>query len=97
MNSDLIELAARRGELKAKIAMQRDAVARNTWPLAKALGAADRTLAGVDWIKHHPGAVAAAVATVVAARPSRIWRWGRRGFFLWKSWQNLRSRLSALR
>lgn len=96
MNSRLIELAAKRGELKAKIAMQRDAVAQHAWPVAKALGAADRALAGVEWVKRHPGAVAGAVAAMVAAKPRRIVRWARRGFFLWKSWQALRSRLPGI-
>lgn len=96
MNSDLIELAAKRGELKAKIAMQRDAVAQHVWPVSSALGAADRTLAVIGWIKRHPGALAAAVAAIVVAKPKRALRWGQRGFFLWKSWRALRSRLSGL-
>lgn len=93
MTSKLIELAVRRGELKAKIEMQRTALGQHVRPLAGILSKADRVVASVDWLKHHPGAVGAAVAALVVARPKRAWNWARRGFFLWQSWQALRRRL----
>lgn len=94
MTSKLVELAVRRGELKAKIAMQRDALEMHARPLAEALGKADHVVAGVDWLKHHPGAVGAAAVAFVAVKPRRAWRWGRRGLMLWQSWRTLRRRFS---
>lgn len=95
MTSKLIELAARRGELKAKIDMQRHAMAQHARPVAAALAKADHVVEGVEWLKRHPGAVGAAVAAVVVARPRRAWNWAKRGFFLWQSWRALRRRLPA--
>ena len=39
------------------------------------------------------GAVGAAVAMAVVAKPARLWRWGRRAFVVWRGWQSLRSSL----
>lgn len=54
-------------------------------------GGADKALAGVDWLKHHPAAVAVAVVVLVVASPKRAWRWGKRGFLVWRGWQTVRS------
>lgn len=95
MNSKLLELATRHGALKARIDEQRRTLAQQSLPLERALAQGDTLLQGVDWLKHHPAAVAAAVATVVVARPSRAWRWAKRGFFVWRGWQALRHSLSG--
>lgn len=93
MTSKLIELAAKRGELKAKIEMQRTALGEHARPVAEMLAKADRVVEGVEWLKRHPGAVGAAVAAIVVAKPRRAWNLAKRGFFLWQSWQALRRRL----
>jgi len=97
MNPKLLELATRHGALKARIAEQRRQLARHAVPLEAALAKGDALLDGVDWLKHHPVAVGAAVAAVAVVRPKRAWRWGRRGFFLWRSWQAVKSRLAGVR
>lgn len=97
MNPKLLELATRHGALKARIAEQRRQLARHAVPLEAALAKGDALLDGVDWLKHHPVAVGAAVAAVAIVRPQRAWRWGRRGFFLWRSWQAVKSRLAGVR
>lgn len=89
----LLELAVRKGELKARCAQQRDTLAAAVWPVEKGLAVADSALLGVDWLKRHPVAVGIAVAAAVLFRPRRSWRWARRGFVLWSSWRALRSRL----
>lgn len=93
MTSKLIELAARRGELKAKIEMERSALAQHAQPVAQLLGKADHVVEGVEWVKRHPGAVGAAVAALVVAKPKRAWNLAKRGFFLWQTWRNLRRRM----
>lgn len=92
MTSRLIDLAVRRGELKARIEMQRGALALHAQPLVAALAKGDQVLAGVDWLKRHPGAVGAAVAALVVLKPRRAWRWARRGLVIWQSWRSLRHR-----
>lgn len=90
-----LELATRRGELSALIGFQRTTLAQQAWPVASALSVADRALAGVDWLKRHPLALAVAVVALVIARPRRVWRWSARIYFLWRGWQGLRARLLA--
>jgi hypothetical protein len=69
-------------------------LSRHAQPLEAALARGDAVLQGVDWLKHHPLAVGAAVAAVVVARPRRAWRWAKRGIFLWRGWRALRATLS---
>lgn|SRR5574343_774688 len=95
MNPKLLELATRHGALQARIAEQRRQLAQHARPLEAALAKGDTVLDGVDWLKHHPAAVGAAVAAVVVARPARAWRWARRGFFLWRGWSAIRSKLAG--
>ncbi len=94
MNSRLLELATRHGALKARIDEQRRSLASQSVPLEAAFAQGDRVLEGVDWLKHHPAAVFAAVATVVVARPKRAWRWAKRGLFVWRGWQAVKTALT---
>lgn len=97
MNPKLLELATRHGALKARIDEQRRQLTRHAEPLEAALAKGDTVLRGVDWLKHHPAAIGIAVAAAVIARPKRAWRWTRRSFFLWRSWQAIKSSLSGAR
>lgn len=97
MNPRLLELATRHGALQARIDEQRRMLVQQAEPLAQALEKGDAMLKGVDWLKHHPAAVGAAVAVVVIARPRRAWRWLQRSFFLWRGWQALRNSLTGAR
>lgn len=93
MNPKLLELATRHGALKARIDEQRRLLGQHSVPLEGALARGDQVLKGVDWLKHHPAAVAIAVAVAAVARPRRVVRWARRGFFLWRGWQAIRKSL----
>jgi hypothetical protein len=93
VNEFSLELAERHGALRARIAAQRERLANNAWPVEKTLDGADKALAGVDWLKQHPGVVAAAAAVLVVASPKRVWRWSKRGYFAWQGWQAVRSAL----
>ena len=97
MSSTRLQLATRHGALKVRIDQQRLALAQQVAPLEVALARGDSVLKGVDWLKHHPLAVGAAVAAVVVARPKRAWRWAKRGLFVWRGWQALRNSLSGVR
>lgn len=97
MNTKQLELATRHGALKARIDEQRRRLTQQSIPLEEALARGDTLLSGVDWLKHHPAAVALAVSAVVVARPRRAWRWAKRGFFVWRGWQAIRQSLSGAR
>jgi len=96
MNGRLLELATRRGVLKARIDAQRLQLARHAEPLEKALAAGDKVVDGVEWLKHHPAVVGTAVAAVVVMRPKRAWRWAKRGIFVWRGWQALKTTLAKV-
>lgn len=96
MNPKLLELATRHGALQARIAEQRCQLARHAEPLEAALARGDAVLDGVDWLKHHPVAVGAAVAAVAVARPKRAWLWARRGYFVWRGWQAVKDKLAGV-
>lgn len=97
MNPKLLELATRQGMLKARIDEQRRVLCQQSLPLQDALARGDAVLCGVDWLKHHPAAIALAAAVVAVARPGRAWRWAKRGFFVWRGWQAIRNSLSGSR
>ena len=93
MSSSRLEVAVRHGALRARIAAQREDLTQHIAPLETALGGADKALAGVDWLKHHPAAVAAAVVVLVVASPKRAWRWTKRGIIVWRGYQTVRNSL----
>ncbi|PKO47771.1 MAG: hypothetical protein CVU31_07875 [Betaproteobacteria bacterium HGW-Betaproteobacteria-4] len=97
MNPKLLELATRHGALKARIDEQRRTLAQHSVPLQAAFARGDTVLRGVDWLKHHPAAIGAAVALAVVVRPRRTARWVRRGFFLWRGWRSIRASLVGAR
>lgn len=97
MNEKRLTLAVRHGALRARIDQQRRQLEQHAVPLEAALAQGDAVLRGVDWLKHHPAAVVAAVAAVVVARPGRAWRWAKRGLFVWRGWQAVRNSLTGVR
>jgi hypothetical protein len=92
-----LELAHRHGALRARIEAQRADLGRHVWPVETALAGADRIRDGVEWLKAHPEAVVAVTATVVVVSPKRAWRWGKRGYILWRGWQTVRTSLLSSR
>lgn len=95
MSTSSLKLAQRHGALRERIAEQRNTLAGHAGPLERALGKADKALAGIEWIKAHPQVVGVAVAVVVVASPKRAWRWSKRFYFVWRGWQSLRNSLLA--
>lgn len=99
MTNREIELALKRGRLQERIASQRSTLAAQSVPIFGALETTDRALAmgrsGIEYVKHHPGQVGAAIAVLAILRPKRVWRWGRRAFVAWSVWNKLRGRLEG--
>ena len=94
-----IELALKQGRLLERIAAQRAALSTQMQPVVRALETADQGLAmtrsGIEYVKHHPGQLGAAVALIAILQPKRVWRWGRRAFVAWSLWHKLRQRLES--
>ena len=100
MNQELIDLAVERGRLLERISMQRQLLEQQLQPVGDTLHSVDRALAslrkGRDYLQQHPEVVAAAVVVLVVLKPSRLWRWTKRGFLSWRTWRMLRRELFAL-
>lgn len=98
MNQALIDLAVQRGRLMERSTIQRQELQRLLLPVDRALQATDRAVnslrKGADYLGRHPGVVAAAaMVLLVVIRPRGVWRWGMRGFFVWRGWRKLRGQL----
>jgi hypothetical protein len=95
MNSSRLELATRHGALRAKIDEQRRILTQQSVALEVACERGDAVLHGIDWLKSHPAAVAAAVTFAVVAKPKGAWRWAKRGYFAWRSWQSIKTTIAG--
>ena len=91
------ELHLRRGRLLERIAAQRATLSRNAQPIRIALDKTDRLLErtnkAADYVKRHPSLAALTIATALAMKTDRIWRWTKRGLFAWQTWRTLRGKL----
>jgi hypothetical protein len=86
MNEKLFELSQRRSELLARIAAQREQMAEIEAEWDAPLALADKGMAGVRFLRHHPLLVAGAMAFVVIRR-HRVagLMWG-----VWRVWKGYR-------
>lgn len=100
MNQQLIEIGIRRGQLIERIAAQRASLGQRVQPVRRSLKVADHVRAvvrsGASYVKNHLGTTAAVITVLVALKPRRAWRWGRRAFVAWRTWRALREQVEAL-
>lgn len=87
-----IELALKKQRLLLRSAQLRQAFAEQTRPLSPLLITVDRVHAGIRWLGRHPALPVAVVTALLVARPRAVFRWLRRGWFLWQALRSLRSR-----
>ena len=93
MNHPLQTVTEKRQHLIAQIASQRMLFAQNADSLRKPLAMADKGLNVLRYIKHHPILIAGGSAALLSiARPSRIWKWYRRGWLVWEILSNFRKK-----
>lgn len=100
MNQRLIDISLRRGRLLERISTQRRQLAAEIQPVCDALHNVDRAAAlvrcGSDYLKRHPGQVAAVVGLLAIMKPRRLWRWARRGLIAWRTWRGINAQLAHL-
>jgi hypothetical protein len=86
MNEKLLGLTQRRGELLARIAVQREEMAEIEAEWNAPLALADQGVAAVRFLRHHPLLVAGAMALFVIRRHSVAGlMWG-----VWRVWKGYR-------
>lgn len=90
MNDRLLELALKKQRLQFESAALRQKFQGDLSRLSPLFSACDSVAAGGRWLREHPQWVAGAGVLLLVTRPSWLWRWARRGFFVWQTWRRLR-------
>ena len=67
----------------------RRAFAHDARVLERPLALADQGMDAARWLRRHPEWPIGAAALLVALRPMRAFRWGRRIFFAWRTGRRL--------
>jgi hypothetical protein len=95
MNRQLDDLLLRRGRLIERIAGQRQALRRESAPVALALGRIDLAVAcvrvGVEYFCQHALAASLIAGSLLFFQRKATLRWAGRIFALWKSWHAVRN------
>jgi hypothetical protein len=92
----IAQLQRQRERLVLLAAAQRDAVARDFRPMERPLAVADSVIAGVQYLRAHPGFVVAGLAVLVVLRPRRALTWVSRSFAAWRTYRWASSRLARV-
>ena len=92
MNKKQLRLGARREILVAQAAAQRIMLAKNLEPWRAPLALADRGLAILRFLKHHPAWIIGGVSLLAAFRPGHWGQWVRRGWMVWQITHKLTGR-----
>ena len=88
-----IALALKKQRLQFESAALRQALARDMGGLVPIAIGIDRVRNGLAWLKERPRIAVAASVALLVARPRAAFRWLRRGFFAFRAWRALRSRM----
>lgn len=97
MRDRQLEIRLRRERLIARAAAQRESVAHDLDALAPAIRVVDRGIAGVAWLRAHPGVLLAGAGVMLVLRPGRTLRWSLRIFSAWQAYRRLTARLGVVR
>lgn len=95
MNPKAIELALKKQRLQLQAAAQRVRILHAIESASPAFGFVDRARAAAGWAKAHPEVLVGAGVVLLVARPRVMFRWARRGFFLWEGMRRLRGAVDS--
>lgn len=89
------QLALRKQRLQLRSAALREEFAARGAVFAPVTGWVDRARDGVRWLGQHPEVTAGAALALALFRPKALFRWLRRGWFLWQSARRLNGLLTG--
>lgn len=95
MNQRDLELALKKQRLVLRSAALRVHLTREAGQLKPAFSTVDQIREALSWIREHLHIIAVVSAAALVARPRTLFRWGRRGYFVWKALRSLRQRIST--
>ena len=90
MNPAVLELALKKQRLQLQGETLRSDFGRQASGLRPAFAGADLAVDAAHWLRAHPQIVVATTVALLVAKPSRVWRWGRRAFVGWQAWRKVR-------
>lgn len=88
-NEQLIDVARRKERLIARCDGQRLLVAQTLRRWEQPARAIDRAWSVVHFLRHHPVALALAVAGAMVLGRRHLFKWAGRGLFAWRAWRTL--------
>ena len=91
MSPAALELALKKQRLQIHGDTLRSDFGRHAAGLRPAFAGADLAVDAAYWLRAHPQIVVAATVALLVAKPSRVWRWGRRAFVGWQAWRKVRA------
>ena len=96
MNPRVVELALKKQRLQLQASAQRVRILYAIESASPAFGLADKTRDAVRWAKAHPEVLVGVGVTLLVVRPRALFRWAKRGFFLWEGLRRLRGGIDSL-
>jgi hypothetical protein len=90
-------LALRQQLLRLRSTELRGRLAAEAAVLQPPLALADRVQEGWRWLRANPAAPVAALVVVAVLRPRRVWRWGWKLWWSWRTLRRLQRRLQPVR
>jgi hypothetical protein len=93
----VMALALRQQVLLLRSTGLRGRLAADAAVLQPPLALADRVHEGWRWLRAHPEAPIAAFVVVAVLRPRRVWRWGWKLWWGWRTLRRLQRRLQPAR
>jgi YqjK-like protein len=92
------EVMRERERLLARCDAQRAEIAVMVPQFEGPLRIADRVIAGINYLRHHPVILGVLVAALTIVQRRHWWSWAKRGFVLWRAYRtflNSRSKLAV--
>lgn len=91
MNPAALELALKKQRLQITGDSLRIDFGRHAAGLRPTLAVGDLAVDAGYWLSAHPQVVVVATVALLVAKPSRVWRWGRRAYLGWQAWRKVRA------
>ena len=95
-HDQMFELMRQRERLLARCDAQRAEIAVLVPQWEGPLRIADRVVAVVNYLRHHPVILGVLVAALAIVQRRGWWGWGQRGFVLWRTYRAFRNSRSKL-
>jgi hypothetical protein len=95
--SQVSEIRAKRAQLLARAAVERERVSAQLGAWEAPLVLVDKSIEAMRTLRRHPQWIVAAVVVLAVLRPRRALGWARNGLIAWRAWRWISRSLPATR